>query len=404
MNAQAQGSGEAPLGRRVLLGTLSLAIAAAIWLPAMRVIFSEGTPQHFGAEGVPPKARRMAAYHLRLWTEPELREREIGKMRGSNAEWDFMGRTFLVLSLANIALRDPGLKGQALDVMDRIIDETLRLEREKGLYFFLMPYAKASRFVQSPPRSQFLDGEIALMLAVRRVVEEKEAYKGPLTRRVDTMVQRMRASPVLCAESYPDECWTFCNAIALAAIRVADFLDGTDHSAFLRQWVETAKAKLADPDTGLLVSSFTLSGAAQDGPEGTTIWAVAHFLKLIDPEFAAGQYARAKRELARHVLGFGYSREWPRSWRGPMDIDSGPVVPVLGASASASGLACIGASAFADTAYLADLMASLRLGAFPIERKGGLRFGASNQVGDAVVLYAMVLGPVWDKVKAGDRR
>ena len=168
---------EPDLCRRVLVGLLSLALAAAVWLPAMRLVFSESKAQHFSPTGLPPKSRRMAAYHLRLWTDPVLKERAVGKMRGSNAEWDFMGRTFLVLSLANIALRDPQLRGQALDVMDSIIDETLRLERDEGLYFFLMPYARRSRFVRQPARSQFLDGEIALMLAVRRVVEEKPAYK-----------------------------------------------------------------------------------------------------------------------------------------------------------------------------------------------------------------------------------
>jgi len=385
------------LGRRVVMGIASLAVTAAVWLPCLRVLFHEPTVQHYSADGVPPKARKMAAWHLRLWTDPALREREVATMRGSNAEWDFMGRTFLVLSLGNLALRDPATTPTALEVMDRIIDETLRLERQEGMYHFLMPYARSGRFIQQPARSQFLDGEIALMLAVRRLVEEKDAYRAPLAQRVGVMVERMRASPTMSCESYPDECWTFCNSISLAAIRLADVLDGTDHAAFLRAWLETAKEKLVDPKTGLLVSAFTLRGQPLHGPEGTTIWAAAHFLQLIDPAFAADQYRRARRELGRTALGFGYSREWPESWQGMWDIDSGPVVPILEASASASGLACIGASAFGDTDYLGDLMASLRLGAFPVERRGTLKLAASNQVGDAVVLYAMVLGPAWEE-------
>ncbi|MFW6161199.1 MAG: hypothetical protein ACODAJ_00430 [Planctomycetota bacterium] len=383
----------------MLIGIVSLAVAAAIWLPCLRAVFDQPASRYHSAEGVPPKARAMAAWHLRLWTEPELRGREVEQMRGSNAEWDFMGRTFLVLALGNMALRDAATKPRALDVMDRIIDETLRLEREEGLYHFLMPYARSGRWAMQPPRSQFLDGEIALMLAVRRLVEEKPAYRGPLAERVAVMVERMRASPTLCCESYPDECWLFCNTIGLAAIRLADVLDGTDHSAFFRDWLAAAKRKLVHEETGLLLSAFTVRGQPLHGPEGTSIWAAAHFLQLIDPELAADQYRRAREQLGRRVLGFGYSREWPPSWQGWWDIDSGPVVPVLGASASASGLACIGASAFDDAAYLDDLMASLRLGAFPVRRDGGLKLAASNQVGDAVVLYAMVLGPVWDEAE-----
>lgn len=391
--------------RRVALGLASLAIATPIWLPCLHLLFGEDATEHRSGDGVPPRARRMAAWHLRLWTDPGLRAREVGKMRGNNAEWDFMGRTFLVLSLGNIALRDPAMKDTSLEVMDAIIDETLRLERQESMYHFLMPYGRSGAWAMQPPRSQFVDGEIALMLGVRRLVEEKEAYRQPLRERVGLMAERMRRSPTMSCESYPDECWVFCNTCSLAAIRVADAVDGTDHSAFLREWLATAKQKLIEPKTGLLVSAFTLRGHTLHGPEGTTIWAAAHFLQLVDPEFAAEQYRLARKELGRTLLGFGYSREWPPSWRqGFMDIDSGPVVPLLGASASASGLACIGASAFGDGGYLSSLVASLRLGGFPVEREGTLKFAASNQVGDAVVLYALVLGPAWEKVMQETRR
>ena len=235
---------------------------------------------------------------MHLWTDPQERQRELEKMRTTNAEWDFMGRSFLVWALANRSLRHPQDKPAYLEVMDRIIDETLRTERELGMFHFLMPYARQRPFVMQPPRSIFLDGEIALMLAMRRLVEEKDSYRKPLRQRVQEMVRRMEASPVLCAESYPDECWMFCNTVALAAIRTSDRLDGTDHRAFFQKWLEMAKQKLVDPRTGLLVSSFTLDGQPQKGPNGSSLWLSAHCLQLIDEDFAADQYRRAKRNSA----------------------------------------------------------------------------------------------------------
>ena len=86
-------------------------------------------------------------------------------MRVSNAEWDFMGRSYLVWSLANMSLRDPASKPLYLRTMDQIIDETLQLEKQEGMYFFLMPYAKDRPYLVQPAHSLFLDGEIALMLA-----------------------------------------------------------------------------------------------------------------------------------------------------------------------------------------------------------------------------------------------
>jgi len=127
---------------------------------------------------------------------------------------------------------------------------------------------------------------------------------------------------------------------------------------------------------------------------------VAHCLQVLDPEFARDQYDRARRELGQLHCGFGSAREWPASWHGPADIDSGPIVPGLNISAGSSGLALVGAAAFGDDDYLASLAATLDFAAFPSRRHGGLKYCASNQVGDAVMLYATVLGPLWEKAGA----
>ncbi len=140
----------------------------------------------------------------------------------------------------------------------------------------------------------------------------------------------MRSNPLMAMESYPDECWTYDDAVALVAFKVADRLDGTDHTALCRQWVTVAKEHLVDKRTGLLLSSYQINGEPLYGPEGSTIWMVAHCLQAVDEPFARDQYERARKELGRITLGFGYGLEWPASWQGPMDVDSGMVVPGLG--------------------------------------------------------------------------
>ncbi|HZQ47416.1 MAG TPA: hypothetical protein VFC07_10420, partial [Verrucomicrobiae bacterium] len=224
-------------------------------------------------------------------------------------------------------------------------------------------------------------------------------YKPMLQERVEVMLARMQKGRVLSAESYPDECWMFDNVAALAAVRMADYLDGSDHSAFVRRWLELAKQKLTDPVTGILISSYTVDGAPLDGPEGSSIWMVTHCLRLLDDGFAHDQYERARKELRRELAGFAWSREWPVSWKGQMDIDSGPVIPVFEISAGASGMAFIGASAFGDEKYLAALATTLDFSGFPSLKDGRLKYCASNQVGDAALLYAAVLGPLWEKVR-----
>ena len=61
----------------------------------------------------------------------------------------------------------------------------------------------------------------------------------------------------------------------------------------------------------------------------------------------------------------------------------------------------VGARAFGDDAFFASLLRSLDIAAFPVERDDGLSFQASNQVGDAVLLYSLVQGPLWDAVAHG---
>ena len=389
--------------KRILSGGLALIIAGAIWLPCLHFVFAKPDSNFRQPKGLSPKAKQLVARHLELWNEPEQRKSELERMRASNAEWDFMGRTFLVWSLANISLRDPHSKQICLQTMDEIIDETLRLENEKGMYFFLMDYAKSAPYVMKPERSLFLDGEIALMLAARRMVEEKPEYKPLLKERIDLMAERLQNSPHFIVESYPDECWMFDNTAALAAMRMADFLDGSDHAAFIRRWLAMAKDKLTDPQTGILFSSYTVDGEAMDGPEGSSIWMVSHFLRLADETFAKDQYRRAREQLGRQAMGFAWSREWPATWKGAMDVDSGPVVPFLEISPGASGMAFIGASSFGDDGYLSGLAATLDFSAFPSRKEGRLKYCASNQVGDAALLYASVLGPMWDLVKRGRR-
>jgi len=387
--------------KRIVVGLLALMMAALIWLPCLHLVFARPFSDFRQDPGLSPKARQLVARHLELWTDPALREQELNKMRASNAEWDFMGRSYLVWSLANMCLRDPASKPFYLRTMDQIIDETLRLEKQEGMYFFLMGYAKERHYLRQPAQSLFLDSEIALMLASRRAVEEKPEYKPLLTERVNAMVGRFQKNPGMLLESYPDECWMFDHCVALDAIKMADYLDRSDHAELIRNWLAMAKQKLVDRESGLLISSFTTDGIPLDGPEGSTIWMVVHSLQLLDEDFARDQYQRARKDLGEITLGFGYAHEWPKSWKGHADVDSGPIIPGFEISAGSSGMAFIGASTFDDRAFLTSLATTLDFAGFPARTRGRLKYCASNQVGDAALLYATTLGPLWQKVRTG---
>lgn len=347
---------------------LVTALVALVWVASVSRFFSED-PHAL----VTPLTER-------------LRTASRHELRASNPEWDLMARTFTVLAFVNQARARPEL----LETVDEVLAETLAMDEAAG-DAFVLPYFHAGAFADPKTRSVFVDGELALMLASRALARPDGKWNDELRVRIDRATAAMERGPVLSAESYPDEAWTFCNSIALAATTLSDRVDGRDHSGLRARWVTMAKQRLVEPRSGLLISSFTWQGVPRDGPEGSTLYLAAHMLQLVDAEFARDQWQRARRELMGERFGFAWSAEWPASLRGPDDVDSGPTVPLLHANAGASGLALVGAAAFGDEALLRELVASLKFGAFPVEKNGALHFAAGNTLADAVLLYSLTL-------------
>lgn len=385
------------------LACACLAVATPLWLSAVHVFFAPGPDELDGPEAgaLSERARGLRDRQLELWARGPGADAGFGLMRSNNPEWDLMGRTFTVLALANLALREPGARPRDLEVMDRIIDETLAARDANGAEHFLLPYWQRAPYAAPPRRALFVEGELAAMIGARQLVEARPALRARLRDQVDRVIAQLEEGPMVSGESYPDECWTVDNAFSLVAIRLADVVQGEDHSELLRRWVSNAREHLVDPRTGMLVSEYTWAGEPNDGPEGSSIFLVAHLLQVVDEGFARDRYERARRELGVEVAGFAYAREWPAAWPNVDDVDSGPTIPIAGANAGASGLAVLAAASFGDDRFLRGLLASLDFAAFPIEDARGLRYGASNPVGDAVLLYALVQGPLWERLSNG---
>ena len=367
--------------RRVLvgLGALVGVVAASAWaLPSTD-------------DALEARARVTLDEELTAWSAgPPV---DYAEMRSINPEWDFMARTFVVLALANRSL-DPQLSEDHLGVMDTIIADTLAEEAAGGHAWFLLPYGQGDNWVRDG-RSIFVDGEIALMMAAREVV-----HPGRWTNELAGRIDRLEADLALgYVESYPDEGWMFCHSMALAAVALSDHVTGEDHRALLDGWVAMARETLVHPDSGLLVSSFRTDGSWLDGPEGSSVFLTATNLMLVDPAFAEAQYTLARDELGGSLLGMGYAREWPDSWTGPRDVDSGPLVPVIDASPSSSGFALLASAAFEDEVWHTELERALGAADAVIAVDPVMAAMADNAVGDAVLLYAASFGPLWQAVR-----
>lgn len=353
------------------------------------------------AAGATSLAQPLARRQLSLWQGGRELEASLAELRRSNPEWDLMARMFAVLAFSELAVQEPAQRARYLAAIDAILARTLAEVERHGAHHFLLPYGHARPFVDREQRSLFVDGELALMLALRSQVAPSTEHRDAARPWVERVAAQLERAPAQVAESYPDEVWIFCNAVALAAIRLHDAAEGvpTRHRALTERWVQSAKARLIDPGTGLLASKTSYAAQVQEGPEGSTLWLAATMLLAVDEDLARDQYARARAELRGSFAGFGWAREWPASWPGVDDVDSGPTVPVVEANAGSSGLALVAARAFGDEPFERELVASLQFAGFPSD--GGEHFAAGNQLADAVLLWASVLGPSWHGVRGG---
>ena len=321
----------------------------------------------------------------------------VTALRSQNPEWDLMSRTFLTLTLADQALADPARLDPALAAIDALLADTLEQEASAGPSTYLLPYASHRPWVGAG-RSLFVDGEILVMLGARRVLRD-DRWGDAFRDRARLVREQLLASEgeIARAESYPDEGWTFCHVMALVGLRMSEVLDGQDQ-ADLRRGVLAGLAPLRDPQTQLLASEFDMSGQPQDGPEGSTLWFAATGLLLADPDLARDQYTRAREALGGTLGGWGYAREWPRGQEGPIDVDSGPLVPVLQASPSSSGFALVASRAFGDDRWHDQLHSALNAADAVMAVHPSLAAAADNPMGQVVLAWGLHFGPLWTRL------
>jgi hypothetical protein len=186
---------------------INLAMAPAVYLPDV-----DG---YYAAE-LPKDAQAQLEYFYWIWDDPVRREAAHLAMRSQNPEWDMISRSFFAYSLANVALGCPAEREKALRYLDRVIDDTV----VRDWHEFLLPYGSERPFIRQPASSIMVDGEFSLMIGLRRLVADSPDYKHRALHRqmIERCVAAMEAGPVLCGECYPDECWLWCNPLALTSI------------------------------------------------------------------------------------------------------------------------------------------------------------------------------------------
>lgn len=189
---------------------------------------------------------------------------------------------------------------------------------------------------------------------------------------------------------YPGQYWPCDTVVAVSALAEASLLiPDAGWSAQVVAW-RTSTLRLVEPETGLLPHRVTASGARITGPRGSSNTVIQAFWPMIT--VAAGlppddQWSRFTAAFVTREAGGVGIREYPHGTDGIGDVDSGPLV--LGVSASASAVGLAAARVVGDQALASDLSREADLLGLPVRWPGGTRYAFGQvPVGDAFLVWA----------------
>ncbi len=197
----------------------------------------------------------------------------------------------------------------------------------------------------------------------------------PLRDQVKSLSAALDASPYGLLNDYPEECYPIDVFAAVAMIRRADALLGTDHRAFAERERRAFHGTLLDgcglpgyfayPETGILEAPSRGIGNSY----------VCVYCPELYPDLATDWYDRYVKNFWQERLGAAgfreYARDIPRKdWF--YDVDAGPVIAGFGPAANAYGVAAARANGRFDDAW--TLSAQVLAAAWPLP--GGAWLGA----------------------------
>lgn len=170
-------------------------------------------------------------------------------------------------------------------------------------------------------------------------------------------------------QAYPGQAWPVDTVVAVSALRLHDRVFGSDgYESLVRDWIAAAR-KRVDPTTKLLPHQVEpqLTGA-----RGTSQSIIQRFLPEIDADWARTEYAQYRRWFADTRFGLPVVLEYPRGKTGSGDVDSGPLI--LGVSASATVVTIGAARVHGDQALAGPLTGFGEALGAPIRLRGQKRY------------------------------
>lgn len=175
-----------------------------------------------------------------------------------------------------------------------------------------------------------------------QTVSGNDRYRPLLAEQAASLAQEIDQSPYGLLDDYPAACYPVDMVPAIAAIRRADRVLGTDRSAFVKRALRAFGKDSLDPHTGLPAYAVdSTTGKGYGSARGVEMSFILMWAPDLWPETAMDWYSLYEEQFwQRKWLAAGFRelpKGYPRSeWL--VDADSGPVAAGYGTAANAFGI------------------------------------------------------------------
>jgi hypothetical protein len=301
-----------------------------------------------------------------------------------DGEWRMITEQMTALGLGQLVLERSERRAEYLPVIARSVE---RLLKEDVTAFGGDAWGRRGFDDLDSDRGHAYLGYTNMAFGMLRLLDPDAAI-GLLHDRVTAaLARRLALAPHAAIETYPGETYPADIAAVAASIALHDRATTQRHRSLLERWLGAFIERYVDPSSGLLYQSVDAGSGKPFGPARASGSAIAiYFLSFVDDD-AARQIFGAVARQRTSFLGFGGIEEYPDGVDGPGDIDSGPLV--FGVSASASAFALAGARLYGEASLMTELLRTASLVGMPTETDGRLRFVNGGSIGNAIVLAAL---------------
>ena len=324
----------------------------------------------------------------KLATSPNIVLYEMPGGIGSQfkGEWALYSCSMLSASLVNISKLYPEEREGSVEQIVKLIDIVMSPELKE--YY-------AERWGEDPLESWGSEKShmsylsiLAWMISGYKEVGGDDKYDDVYYRLCSTLNWRMKKSPTLNLQTYPNEP-VYVPDMLVAIVALSNFSRQNDHlfQATVDEWLHKAKTEWKDQETGLLKSYLDYEGKECPKPvRGSYSSLICYYLTFVDRDFALEQYELLKKHFIQKYPLTGIREYYDRScWLG-MDIDSGPILFNL--SPTGTAFAIGPATYFDDMKFRKQLLKTAEIAGSTIRGLNTNHYLLANLalVGEAITL------------------